>query len=79
MQTSKSIKVCLRKKVVEPMVTITDIANACGVSRATVSKALNGASDVAQETAKRVRETAKALGYLPNETQQHTLHQSRSI
>ena len=40
------------------MVTITDIANACGVSRATVSKALNGAPDISQETAKRIRETA---------------------
>ena len=50
------------------MVTITDISKACGVSRATVSKALNGASDVSPETAKRVRETAAALGYLPNAT-----------
>ena len=48
------------------MVTITDISKACGVSRATVSKALNGASDVSQETAERVRETARQLGYLPN-------------
>ena len=50
------------------MVTITDISKACGVSRATVSKALNGASDVSPETTKRVRETAAALGYLPNAT-----------
>ena len=50
------------------MVTITDIANACGVSRATVSKALNGASDISAETAERVREQARALGYLPNAT-----------
>ena len=50
------------------MVTITDISNACGVSRATVSKALNGASDVSPETARRVRETAASLGYLPNAT-----------
>ncbi|MBR1757479.1 MAG: LacI family DNA-binding transcriptional regulator [Lachnospiraceae bacterium] len=50
------------------MVTITDISKACGVSRATVSKALNGAPDVSQDTAKRVRETAKKLGYLPNAT-----------
>ncbi len=50
------------------MVTITDISKACGVSRATVSKALNGAPDVAQDTAKRIRETAKKLGYLPNAT-----------
>ena len=48
------------------MVTITDISKACGVSRATVSKALNGAADVSPETAKRVRDTAASLGYLPN-------------
>ena len=50
------------------MVTITDISKACGVSRATVSKALNGAADVSPETAKKIRETAAALGYLPNAT-----------
>lgn len=50
------------------MVTITDIANACGVSRATVSKALNGAPDIAEATAERIRETAKQLGYHPNAT-----------
>ena len=48
------------------MVTITDISKACGVSRATVSKALNGAPDISPETAKRVRGTAEALGYRPN-------------
>ena len=50
------------------MVTITDISKACGVSRATVSKALNGAPDVAPKTAEMIREKAKALGYLPNAT-----------
>ena len=50
------------------MVTITDISKACGVSRATVSKALNGAPDSAPKTAERIREQAKALGYLPNAT-----------
>ncbi|MBO4872432.1 MAG: LacI family DNA-binding transcriptional regulator [Lachnospiraceae bacterium] len=48
------------------MVTITDIAKACGVSRATVSKALNGAADVSRETTQKIRETAAALGYHPN-------------
>ena len=48
------------------MVTITDISKACGVSRATVSKALNGASDVSPETTKRIREVAASLGYHPN-------------
>lgn len=50
------------------MVTITDISKACGVSRATVSKALNGATDIAPKTAERIREQAKTLGYLPNAT-----------
>lgn len=50
------------------MVTITDISRACGVSRATVSKALNGAPDIAPATVERIREQARALGYLPNAT-----------
>ena len=50
------------------MITITDVAKACGVSRATVSKALNGAPDIAPKTAERIREQARALGYLPNAT-----------
>jgi Transcriptional regulators len=48
------------------MVTITDIAKACGVSRATVSKALNGAPDIKAETVERIRECARELGYHPN-------------
>ena len=48
------------------MVTITDIAKACGYSRATVSKALNGASDVKKETVERIQECARKLGYYPN-------------
>ena len=48
------------------MATITDIAKACGVSRATVSKALNGAADISPETAARIRECARSLGYTPN-------------
>ncbi len=48
------------------MVTITDIAKACGYSRATVSKALNGAPDVKKETIERIRECARELGYHPN-------------
>ena len=48
------------------MIKITDIAAACGVSGATVSKALNGAPDVSAETAKRIRETAREMGYHPN-------------
>ena len=50
------------------MITITDVAKACGVSRATVSKALNGAPDIAPATAERIQKQARALGYLPNAT-----------
>lgn len=48
------------------MVSIKDIAQACGVSTATVSKALNHREDVNPATRERIQETAKALGYLPN-------------
>lgn len=48
------------------MVSMKDIAAKCGVSVATVSKALNNHSDIGEETKKVVRETAQALGYFPN-------------
>lgn len=48
------------------MVSIKDIASVCGVSIATVSKALNGHNDVSESTKTLIRETAKKMGYLPN-------------
>lgn len=48
------------------MVTIKEIAQKCGVSVATVSKALNGYHDVGEETAGNIRAVAKQLGYFPN-------------
>lgn len=48
------------------MVSIKTIAEECGVSIATVSKALNNHSDVGVATKQLVCETAKRLGYLPN-------------
>ena len=48
------------------MVTIRMIAKTCGCSTATVSKALNGASDVSAETAERIRRTAQEMGYIAN-------------
>lgn len=48
------------------MVSIKDIATACGVSIATVSKALNNHNDVSEATKKRVCEAAKEMGYMPN-------------
>ena len=48
------------------MITIKDISKKCGVSPATVSKALNGYDDISPETAALVRRTAKELNYMPN-------------
>lgn len=48
------------------MVTLKQIATACGVSVASVSKALNHASDISAETAERIIRTARELGYYPN-------------
>lgn len=48
------------------MVSIKTIAEECGVSIATVSKALNNHSDVSSNTKKLVCDTAKKLGYFPN-------------
>ena len=48
------------------MVSMKDIAAACGVSVATVSKALNNQDDIGEETKRRVRNAAKELGYHPN-------------
>jgi LacI family transcriptional regulator len=50
------------------MVTIKDISERCGVSRATVSKALNGHTDIGAETTAQIRRVAKEMGYLPNAT-----------
>ncbi len=48
------------------MATIKDISRKCGVSPATVSKALNGYSDVSSETVELVKRTAEELHYMPN-------------
>ena len=48
------------------MVTIKDISTKLGVSPATVSKALNGHSDIAEATIEKIRKTAREMGYLPN-------------
>lgn len=48
------------------MVSIKDIARKCGVSNATVSKALNDCSDISALTKMKVRAVADELGYFPN-------------
>jgi len=48
------------------LVTIKDIAKTAQVSVTTVSRALNGYSDVNKETRKKIVEVAEQLGYSPN-------------
>lgn len=50
------------------MISIKEVARRSGVSVATVSKALNGKSDIGEETKKRIRKIADEMGYLPNAT-----------
>lgn len=48
------------------MVSMKDIAAACGVSVATVSKAMNDHKDIGEETKAFVKAKAKEMGYFPN-------------
>ncbi|MFA6796117.1 MAG: LacI family DNA-binding transcriptional regulator [Bacilli bacterium] len=48
------------------MVKISDIAKKCNVSISTVSKALNGRTDLSQQTSSRIRQIAHEMGYIPN-------------
>lgn len=48
------------------MISMKQIAERCGVSVATVSKALNNHDDIGEATKARVREVAEELGYYPN-------------
>jgi DNA-binding LacI/PurR family transcriptional regulator len=48
------------------VVSIRDVSIRCGVSVATVSKALNDHSDIAVATKENVRRVAKEMGYFPN-------------
>lgn len=49
-------------------VTLRDVARKTGLSVTTVSRALNGFDDVAEETRQMIRDTAVAMGYTPNLT-----------
>ncbi|TAH72143.1 MAG: LacI family transcriptional regulator [Anaerolineaceae bacterium] len=48
------------------MVSIKDISIRCGVSAATVSKALNNHSDISEATKNNIKSVAKEMGYYPN-------------
>lgn len=52
------------------MVSMKDISVACGVSVATVSKALNDHRDIGAATKERIRQKAKEMGYFPNSAAQ---------
>lgn len=54
-----------------------EIAKIANVSQPTVSRVLNGRSDVNEKMAKRVRKTMEEVGYIPNKAAQ-TLKQSQS-
>lgn len=48
--------------------TIRDVAKICGVSVSTVSRVLNGYTDISEETANKVFAAIKKLDYVPNNT-----------
>ena len=48
------------------MVSLKDIAAVCGVSTATVSKALRDQIDISEETRDRIKQMADQMGYFPN-------------
>lgn len=48
------------------MASLKDIARRCGVSVATVSKALNDHKDIGESTKEHIRTVAKEMGYFPN-------------
>ena len=48
--------------------TIRDLSAACGLSVSTVSKAINGYSDISEETRQLVLKCAADIGYFPNAT-----------
>lgn len=59
------------------MISIREVASYCGVSVATVSKALNGYSDISEETKEKVLKAAEKMGYFPNSVAR-TLKTNRS-
>ena len=59
----------MRKRLSAEAITVVsmkDIAKACGVSVATVSKALNGQQDIGRETREKIRRVADEMGYMTN-------------
>jgi len=54
------------KSVPPKNVTVEDVARKCGLSRATVSRVINGAARVKPSTVERVQQAMTKLGYHPN-------------
>ena len=48
------------------MVSLKDIAKACGVSTSSVSKALNGHKDISEKKKEEIIQVARDMGYMPN-------------
>ena len=48
------------------IVTIKDIARVCGVSVSTVSRAMNGHSDISRKTREHILQVIAESGYVPN-------------
>ncbi len=65
-KNTKTIKKLMSSEGIIAMVSMKDISAACGVSIATVSKALNDHKDIGKETKEHIRQVAKEMGYSPN-------------
>ena len=50
------------------MASIKEVAVAAGVSVSTVSRALNGYTDVREDTRKKIMDIAQELGYRPSQS-----------
>ena len=61
------------------MPSLKDLAKECGVSVATVSKALNDQPDIAAATRERIRAAARRMGYLPNASGPGPQNQTASL
>lgn len=60
-------------------VTIKDVARYCGVSVSTVSRCLNGYTDISEETMKRVFEAVELLDFVPSNTARLMTRKSTKI
>ncbi len=62
---NQAAKITLRKGGAAERVTISQVADALGMTKGTVSRALNGYPDISDSTRNRVRRQAEAMGYRP--------------